>query len=60
MSSSTKTLVDALKILEKDIVSEDGMANAVIGEAADRLTEQKVLLDKAIVENTRLARLLTK
>lgn len=58
MRSSTKTLIEALKILEKDIVSGDGVANAAIGESADRLAEQKDRLGKAIAENTRLARLL--
>jgi len=37
--TDTKTLISALRILSKDIQSEDGVANAVIAEAADRLEE---------------------
>ena len=36
-ASSTKTIVEALRILARDIQSEDGVANAAIYEAADRL-----------------------
>lgn len=35
--SSTDTLIKALRILARDIQSEDGVANAAIAEAADRL-----------------------
>ena len=38
--TSTKTLVSALRILAQDIQSDDGVANAAIAEAADRLEEQ--------------------
>jgi plasmid maintenance system antidote protein VapI len=37
--SSTETLINALRILSRDIYSEDGVANAAISEAADRLEE---------------------
>lgn len=37
--SSDATLVAALKILARDIESGDGVANACIAEAADRLEE---------------------
>lgn len=37
--SSTATLVAALRVLERDIVSADGVANAVIDEAAERLQQ---------------------
>ncbi len=37
--SSTETLINALRILSRDIDSEDGVANAAISEAADRLEE---------------------
>lgn len=40
MTSSTKTLVEALRILARDIQSDDGVANATIEEAADRLEQQ--------------------
>lgn len=39
MRSSTTTLISALRILARDIQSEDGVANAAIAEAADRLEE---------------------
>jgi hypothetical protein len=35
--SDTPTLIEALRILARDIESDDGVANAVIAEAADRL-----------------------
>ena len=38
-SSSTKTLASALDILARDIQSEDGIANAAIAEAAQRLRD---------------------
>ena len=39
MRSSTETLVKALRILARDIQSDDGVANAAIAEAADQLAE---------------------
>jgi hypothetical protein len=39
MKTSNETLVSALRILSKDIQSEDGIANACIAEAADRIEE---------------------
>lgn len=38
--TDTTTLIDALRILAKDIDSGDGVANAAIAEAADRLAKQ--------------------
>jgi hypothetical protein len=35
--SSTETLIAAMRILARDIQSGDGVANAAIAEAADRL-----------------------
>ena len=37
--STTETLIAALRVLSRDIQSEDGLANAAIAEAADRLQE---------------------
>lgn len=37
--TETQTLIAALRILARDIQSDDGVANGVIGEAADRLEE---------------------
>jgi len=39
MRSDTETLIKALEILARDIQSEDGVANAAIAEAAQRLKE---------------------
>lgn len=39
--SSTDTLIAAMRILARDIQSGDGVANAAIAEAADRLEEQQ-------------------
>lgn len=39
MRTDTTTLVKALRILSIDIESEDGVTNAAIAEAADRLEE---------------------
>ncbi len=38
MKASTEQLVSALRVLSVEIDSEDGVANAVIAEAADRMT----------------------
>jgi len=42
--SDTQTLINAMRILAKDIQSGDGVANAAIAEAADRLEEQQTQL----------------
>ena len=39
MKSSTDTIIAALRILAVEIHSEDGVANAAISEAADRIEE---------------------
>jgi len=39
--SSTETLIKAMRILSSDIQSDDGVANAAIAEAAQRLAEQQ-------------------
>lgn len=39
MKTDTPVLISALRILARDIISEDGVANAAILEAADRLEE---------------------
>lgn len=41
MKSDTNTIIRALRILARDIQSDDGVANAAITEAADRLQEQQ-------------------
>ena len=42
--TSTTTLVVAMHALERDIQSPDGVANAVIREAGDRLSELQLIL----------------
>ncbi|MFA5323163.1 MAG: hypothetical protein WC373_10875 [Smithella sp.] len=42
--SKTKTLIQAMRTLSKDIESQDGIPNAAILEAADRLEEIAKLL----------------
>lgn len=44
MKSSTETLIAALRVLANDIQSQDGVANAAIAEAADRLEELELNL----------------
>jgi chromosome segregation ATPase len=39
--TETKTIVQELRILARDIQSQDGVANAAIAEAADRLEKQQ-------------------
>lgn len=53
--TSTKTLVSALRILAQDIQSDDGVANAAIAEAADRLEEQHIQIRNllALLEENR-------
>jgi hypothetical protein len=43
-SSSGETLVAAMRILSRDIQSDDGVANAAIAEAADRLERLQAAL----------------
>jgi hypothetical protein len=39
MRSKTETIISALRVLVQDIQSGDGVANAAIAEAADRMEE---------------------
>jgi len=41
-----KTLIDAMRILSEGIQSEDGVANAAIAEAGQRLQEQDDYINK--------------
>lgn len=57
--TETAVLVAALRILERDIQSGDGVANAAIAEAADRLAElerEVAALRDAIEESEEFAR----
>ena len=50
MTPKTQTLVSALRVLSVEIQSEDGVANAVVAEAADRLTLMANLVARHIEE----------
>jgi len=52
MRSSTEILIEALRILAGDILSEEGVANAAIAEAADRMEElcSELLFQKQLAE----------
>lgn len=45
----TETIIQAMRILAEGIQSEDGVANAAILEAADRLEELRVAAEKKCV-----------
>jgi uncharacterized protein Yka (UPF0111/DUF47 family) len=51
MRSSTETLIKAMRILSQDIQSDDGVVNAAIAEAAERLEEQQERIKKLESEN---------
>jgi flagellar biosynthesis/type III secretory pathway chaperone len=55
MKSSDKVLISALEILGRDIDSEDGVANSVIYEAANRLQELVTGIEEVLEENRNLA-----
>lgn len=50
MKATTEQLVSALRVLSVDIQSEDGVANAVVAEAADRLTLMANLVARHVEE----------
>ena len=39
MKSSTETIIGALRVLARDIQADDGVINACLSEAAERLQE---------------------
>jgi hypothetical protein len=51
--TETQTLIKAMRVLARDIHSDDGVANAAITEAANRLWEQseEIRLLKARLES---------
>lgn len=54
MRSKTETIIEALRILARDIQSDDGVANATIAEAAERLQElqaRSASIDRLIQRN---------
>ena len=44
--TNTKTLIEAMRILARDIQSDDGVANGAISEAADRMEELQAQRDR--------------
>ena len=54
-STKTKTLIKALRILSEDIESDDGVANACVAEAADRLEEMQKKIDDLEIQLLRSA-----
>ena len=54
MRISTETLIAAMRIFSRDIISDDGVANAFIAEAAQRLEEQQDRITQLERENDAL------
>lgn len=52
MRTKTETLIAAMRILSHDIESNDGIANATIAEAADRIEElfSELIFQKRLAE----------
>lgn len=48
MRSKTETIISALRILVRDIQTDDGVVNACLDEAASRLEELQIKLKQAI------------
>lgn len=46
MKSSTETIITALRVLARDIQTDDGAVNACLSEAAERLEELSILVDQ--------------
>jgi len=51
VKNSTISLINALRVLDLEIESDDGVANAVIAEAAQRLEEQQDRITQLENEN---------
>jgi hypothetical protein len=49
--TSTETLIAAMHILATEIQSDDGVANAAVAEAAERLAEQHIRITQLEQEN---------
>jgi hypothetical protein len=54
VKTSTETLIAAMHILATEIQSDDGVANAAIAEAGERLAEQQMRIAKLEQENDAL------
>ena len=51
MRTSTETLIAAMHILATEIQSDDGLANAAVAEAGERLAEQHMRIAQLESEN---------
>jgi hypothetical protein len=49
--TSTRSLINAMRVLDSEIQSDDGVANAVIAESAQRLEEQQERITQLEQEN---------
>jgi hypothetical protein len=54
MKTNTQTLAEALRQLENDIESPDGVANAAIAEAAERMSELVAQIEVLRIAATRI------
>lgn len=52
--TSTETIIGALRVLSRDIVTDDGVANACLREAADRMEEMQRQLERIPVADPSL------
>ena len=50
MRSTTTTLIQSMRVLARDVQSEDGIANSAIAEAADRLEELKGIAEVVLIQ----------
>jgi hypothetical protein len=55
MKASDKALIEALQILAQDIDTEDGVANAVIAQAALRILDLIKGVEEVLEDNRHLA-----
>ena len=51
MKSSTETIIGALRVLARDIQTDDGVINACLSEAAERLEEMSVMSNSQMMED---------
>ncbi len=58
MKTATPTLASAMRILSREIQSPDGVANAAIAEAAERLDELHIINGEMLSTMTRVYQML--
>ena len=54
MRTSTRSLINAMRVLDSQIQSDDGVANAAVAEAGERLAEQHMRIAQLEQENDAL------